>query len=206
MVPESRGSCLVLLDFQQSVVHGVPAAGLPGIADGDALVASVAEVAAACRQEAIPVIHVRVAFRPGHPEIADGNKQFAPVKGRAMVTGSPETEIVRELQPHPGDIVVTKYRVGAFRGTELALILGSLNVHTLVIAGLHTSGAVLSTIREAADRDFRVLVVRDGCADADESLHSVLMDKVFPSQAEVVTVAELLSDWPARAGDRVSEA
>jgi nicotinamidase-related amidase len=69
-------------------------------------------------------------------------------------------------------------------------VLRALEVDHLVLAGIATSGVVLSTLREAADRDFRLTVLADGCADGDAEVHRVLTEKVFPRQAEVTTVAE----------------
>jgi nicotinamidase-related amidase len=63
-------------------------------------------------------------------------------------------------------------------------------VDSLVLTGIATSGVVLSTLRQAADLDFRLTVVRDGCADSDPEVHRVLMDKVFPRQAKVVSASE----------------
>jgi nicotinamidase-related amidase len=59
-----------------------------------------------------------------------------------------------------------------------------------------TSGVVLSTVRQAADLDYRLVVLSDACADTDTAAHEVLMGSVFPRQAEVQTVAE----WAASLG------
>jgi nicotinamidase-related amidase len=64
---------------------------------------------------------------------------------------------------------------------------------SLVLAGIATSGVVLSTLRQAADLDYRLTVLADGCLDADPEVHRVLLEKVFPRQAEVVGIA----DWTA---------
>jgi nicotinamidase-related amidase len=56
----------------------------------------------------------------------------------------------------------------------------------MVLAGIATSGVVLSTLRHAADADYRVVVVEDCCADRDPEVHRVLMEKVFARQATVV--------------------
>ncbi len=61
----------------------------------------------------------------------------------------------------------------------------------MILAGIATSGVVLSTVRDAADRDYRIFVLSDGCADRDDEVHAVLTQKVFPRQAWVVTIAEL---------------
>jgi len=62
-----------------------------------------------------------------------------------------------------------------------------------VLAGIATSGVVLSTLRQAADLDYRLTVLADGCLDADPDVHRMLVEKVFPRRAEVVSVA----DWVA---------
>ena len=65
------------------------------------------------------------------------------------------------------------------------------DINTLILAGIATSGVVLSTVRDAADRDYRIFVLSDGCADRDDEVHAVLTQKVFPRQAWVITIAEL---------------
>ena len=90
--------------------------------------------------------------------------------------------------------MVVKKRVSAFSGSDLEVLLRSLDVTHLVLTGIATSGVVLSTLREAADKDYRLTVLADGCLDADEEVHRVLIEKVFPRQAEVVSVDE----WASR--------
>ncbi len=90
-------------------------------------------------------------------------------------------------------MVVVKKRVSAFTGSDLEVVLRSLDVSSLVLTGIATSGVVLSTLRQAADLDYQLTVLRDGCADADPEVHRVLMDKVFPRQAAVVTAEEWVS-------------
>jgi nicotinamidase-related amidase len=89
--------------------------------------------------------------------------------------------------------VVTKRRVGAFPTTELETILRAKNINTLVLFGISTSGVVLSTVRWAADMDYSLVVVSDACSDRDAEVNRILMDKVFPWQATVVTTQEFLS-------------
>jgi nicotinamidase-related amidase len=90
--------------------------------------------------------------------------------------------------------VVTKRRVSAFTGSDLEVLLRGLGAGTLVLTGIATSGVVLSTLRQAADLDYRLIVLEDACLDADPEVHQVLTQKVFPRQADVTTVAE----WAAR--------
>jgi nicotinamidase-related amidase len=94
------------------------------------------------------------------------------------------------VAPLAGEITVTKRRVSAFAGSDLDVVLRSLGVDSLVLTGIATSGVVLSTLRQAADLDFKITVLHDGCADSDDEVHRVLTQKVFPRQASVVSAGE----------------
>jgi nicotinamidase-related amidase len=87
-------------------------------------------------------------------------------------------------------VVVTKRQVSAFVGSDLDVLLRARAIDHLVLAGIATSGVVLSTLRQAADLDYRLTVLADGCLDADPEVHQVLVGKVFPRQAEVTSLAE----------------
>lgn len=145
---------------------------------------------AAARAASIPVLYVKLSFRPHHPEISPNNKAFSRVTPSSFLEGSDDTTIPSPIAPEDGDIIVTKLRVSAFAGSDLELLLRSLGVQKVVLAGVSTSGVVLSTLRQAADLDYEVTVLRDLCFDGDEEVHRVLMEKVFPKQAEVVGADE----------------
>jgi nicotinamidase-related amidase len=81
---------------------------------------------------------------------------------------------------------MVKKRVSGFCGTDLEVVLRSLQVEKVVLAGISTSGAVLSTMKEACDRDFQVVILRDLCLDPDEEVHRVLMEKVFTKHTDVM--------------------
>jgi nicotinamidase-related amidase len=179
---------LLVMDVQNGVVErfAEPQA---------ALLATLAEAVAAAREAGVPVIYVRVAFRDGAPEVSPNNRIFANLdRTRNLGEDDVATEIHSAVAPRPGDIIVTKRRVSAFAGSDLDVVLRSLGIDSLVLCGIATSGVVLSTLRQAADLDFRLTVLRDGCLDADEEVHRVLMDKLFSRQATV----ELASEWVAR--------
>jgi nicotinamidase-related amidase len=112
-------------------------------------------------------------------------------RGRAMHSDDPATAIPDDIAPEPGDIVVRKTRVGAFSTTDLDQQLRDRGVTTLILAGISTSGVVLSTVRDAADRDYQVLILADACADPAPGVHEFLTEKIFPRQADVITSAEL---------------
>jgi nicotinamidase-related amidase len=108
-----------------------------------------------------------------------------------MSVDAPETAVHAAIAPEPGDIVVRKTRVGAFSTTDLDERLRALGVDTLLLAGISSSGVVLSTVRDAADRDYRIFVLEDCCADRDPDVHDLLMHKVFPRQAWIVGSTDL---------------
>lgn len=175
------------MDLQRNIVERYPSA---------AVLERAAAAADAARAAGIPVVHVRVAFREGAPEVADSNRRFAPAKARTMGgEHAPEVQIADAVAPHPGEPVVVKRRVSAFAGSDLAVLLRALRAERLVLAGIATSGVVLSTYIEAADLDFDLVVLSDACADADPEVHRVLLEKVFPKQAAVLTAEE----WAASA-------
>ena len=185
---------LLVMDVQEGIVarFGAPADYLGRLS---------AAIAAA-RRAGLPVVYVAVAFRAGHPEVSARNKTFAAMAASGGMTSSdPAIRIHPAVAPRSGDPVVTKRRVSAFAGSDLDVLLRGLNAGTLVLTGIATSGVVLSTLRQAADLDYAVTVLADACLDRDEDVHEVLTGKVFPRQAEVLTVAQwaqALTAGPAR--------
>jgi nicotinamidase-related amidase len=178
-------TALLVMDVQRGIVERF---------DDPGYLQRVSDAAAAARTAAIPVLYVTIGFRPGHPEISPQNLTFAAVAERGgFVAGDPATEIHPAVAPQPGDLVVTKRRVSAFTGSDLEVVLRGLGAQTLVLCGIATSGVVLSTLRQAADLDYRLVVLADACLDADPEVHRVLTEKVFPRQATVTTVAQWTS-------------
>ena len=175
---------LLIMDVQRAIVDR--------FAEGaDALLDALGRAADAARSAGIPVVYVRIAFRPGAPEISRRNRGFAALAGAPGFGDEDEaTEIHPQIAPRPGDIVVLKKRVSGFAGSDLDVVLRSLSADALVLSGIATSGVVLSTLRQAADLDYELTVLRDGCSDTDAEVHRVLLDKVFPRQAAVLTVDE----------------
>jgi nicotinamidase-related amidase len=173
---------LLVMDVQQGIVER--------FSDDGALVERLASAVEAARAADVPVIYVRIGFRSGFPEISPANRTFAAIREAAGSFGldDPATQVHPGVAPQPDDVVVVKKRVSAFTGSDLEVVLRSMRIDTLVLTGIATSGVVLSTLREAADRDYRLVVLADGCLDGDPEVHRVLTEKVFPRQAEVTTV------------------
>jgi len=185
---------LLVMDVQEGIVARF-------VQVGDFLTRIETAITAA-RRAAILVIYVRVAFRPGFPEISPKNKSFTVLKQQqgAWQPSMTATEIHPAIAPQPTDIVVTKRRVSAFSGSDLEVVLRAQGISHLVLCGIATSGVVLSTLREAADKDYELTVLADGCVDADEEVQRVLLTKVFPRQAEVISIAAWKERLQASAG------
>jgi nicotinamidase-related amidase len=148
---------------------------------------------AAARRAALLVIFVVVRFREGYPEVSPRNKRFSALKAAGRLReGTSGAEIHARLAPRSGESVVTKRRVGAFSTTDLEAILRAHGITTLALSGIATSGVVLSTVRWAADLDYRLIVLADACADRDDEVHRVLTEKVFPAQATVLSTQAFL--------------
>jgi nicotinamidase-related amidase len=180
-------TALLLMDLQPGV--------LALLDDGEALAARAAAVAARARALGVRVVHVRAAFsEQDYRAIPPTNKAFAPLPGTGFLAdGTAEAAVHPALGPEPGDVVVTKTRFGAFSTSNLVTHVNPRTTDTLVLGGMSTSGVVLSTLRDAADRDYRMMVLSDCCADPDAEVHRVLIEQVFPVQADVLPSEKFLS-------------
>ena len=182
---DPQSAALLIMDYQPAI--------LAHLDDSEQLLERSSAAIALARQNGIAVSFARVAFADGdYAQIPERNKMFAGIaQVRGMPHEAPETQVHDRLEPEPGDIVVRKTRVGAFSTTDLGEQLEARGVDTLILAGITTSGVVLSTVREAADLDYRIYVLSDASADRDPDLHEVLAEKVLPTQAQVITVEDL---------------
>lgn len=171
---------LLVMDVQKSIVDRYPG--------GDYLPRLRTAIDAA-HAAGVPVIYVGIGFRAGFPEVSSRNRIFGAIRNSGAFSES-AFEFHPDVAPEDNDVVVTKKRVSAFAGSDLDLVLRAGEIDSLVLTGIATSGVVLSTLRQAADLDFDLTVLSDGCLDSDPEVHRVLTEKVFPRQAEVVTVDE----------------
>jgi nicotinamidase-related amidase len=182
---DPKRTALLVMDFQRGITGRMP--GL------DPLIARVRQAIADVREHGGTIGYVRVAFTEDDwAAVPAANKVFAQAaQNRMMHHEDPATVIHDDLAPEPGDIVVRKTRVGAMSTTDLDRQLRDRGIDTLVLAGLSTSGVVLSTLIEAADRDYQLYVLADGTDDPDAETRDVLLSRVFPRRAQVIGTADL---------------
>ena len=192
-------TALLALDFQSTVVDNY----FPGTGTVKHMAGAIDRARAA----GVTIVFVTVAFRPGYPEIHERNPVFGGFasSGGLFVEGASGTEIHPDLPLRPDDLVVVKRRMSAFSGTELDHLLRTKSIDTLILGGLATSGVVLSTVRAAGDLDYALFVLGDCCADFDDEVQRVLLEKVLPFQATMISsdgLADILP--PADPGGRTA--
>lgn len=184
MTNQTEKKALLVMDIQNGIVSR--------FAEDNAALAPIQKAVTSAREHHIPVIFVRVGFSEGYPEVSPRNKGFSAIAERGgMTLNEDSTHIHESVKPREDEPIVTKYRISAFAGSTLEVILRSKQIDSLILTGISTSGVVLSTVREAADKDYTLTVLSDACLDSDPEVHQVLTEKVFPRQAEVLTV----KDW-----------
>ncbi|MFF8592379.1 cysteine hydrolase [Streptomyces sp. NPDC015220] len=181
-------TALLVMDCQPAVLAVLPEDG-----DREALLGRVAEAVADVRAHGGAVAYVRVGFTETDWEAVPAvNKSFAPLaRHRVMHHEDPATAVHERLAPHDGDIIVRKTRYGGMSTTDLDQRLRERGITALVVSGVSTGGVVLSTVVDAADRDYQLYVLSDAVADPDTEVHRVLLHRVFPSRAHVIDTAEL---------------
>jgi len=184
-------TALLVMDYQAGLVERLP--------DPGSLLDRVEAAITDVRARGGHVGWVRVGFVDADLDAIPPSSVMArlvtPERRAALHADAPASQIHGRLRPHPHDPSVRKTRVGAFTTTDLDDQLRARGVDTLVLAGISTSGVVLSTVREAMDRDYRIVVLRDACADPEPDIHAFLTGSIFPRHALVTDVEDLRGLW-----------
>lgn len=198
-LPHAPRSVLVVVDMQNGFVHAngsCAKAGFPVDALGGA-VAPCARLIAAARRAGVPVVYTRYTYRA---DFKDGGfmlrEKFPMLAGvNALVAGSWDQAILDELAQQADDFVIDKNRPSAFYGTPLESYLKGLGADEVVICGVTTNCCVETTVRDAAQRDFRTFVVTDAVAEWDESRHQAALNTMALLFAHPLTVAQVVDAW-----------
>jgi nicotinamidase-related amidase len=178
-------TALLVMDFQRGLVERVP--------ESEALLTRLRETIELLRGHGATIGYVRVGFADGERPAGRMSRLATPERLASLHADAPGTQIDDRIAPRDGDIVVRKVRVGSFGTTDLHDRLQDRSVDTLLLAGISTSGVVLSTVRDGHDRDYRLIVVSDLVADPEPDVHAFLINRIFPRQADVISSAELPS-------------
>lgn len=174
---------LLVCDFQNGIMHGVE--------NADEVTAAANRAVEHAQAKGFLVAYVRVAFQPGHPEIADSNRLFCGIKaGGVLVLGTPTADFRSDLKVIENAPVFTKCRVSPFTSTGLDHFMHASQVTDVAVCGVSTSLVVFSTVRHCFDRDLSVTVLSDACGDHHPAAQEALLKEVFPNEADVMKVAE----------------
>jgi len=182
---DPRTTALVVIDLQQGIV----ARAVAPHASRDVVERS-ARIAAALRAAGGRVVLVRVAYA------ADEGDRLRPPVDAPMPPGAPPpgwSDLVPEIGPRDGDIVVTKHQWGAFYGTELDLQLRRRGIRTLLMCGISTNFGVESTARDGWERGYELVFVEDAMAGLSAEAHAFAVTTIFPRIGRVRSTADVLA-------------
>jgi len=188
------GRCAMLIqDLQNDVMIDGGAfaeTGSPQHAKEQNVVANVADLAAACRAEGVPVIHVWYIVEPGAPGLKLNAPLFEGVKGtNGLVRGTWGAAPAEGLEPQQGDIIVEKMRMSAWQGTRLENLLAGLGRDTVIVTGAWTNMSVEHTARTGADKGFFMVVPEDCCSTMNADWHNASINYALQNVSTVTDCA-----------------
>jgi len=176
---------LVIVDF---VIGFTDPAHFGGGNIGEAIARTV-ELLALARQRGWPVVHTRVVYADDGSNCGGFTRKVPAL--RRLTENSPLSQIVPELTPAPGELILRKHNASAFFGTELAGWLITRRVDTLFIAGCTTSGCVRATVIDSCSYSFRTVVVEDCVGDRAIGPHEANLFDMRQKYADVMKVKEI---------------
>jgi len=202
-------TALIVIDMQNSFCKKGGIFDYLGVLD-EARVKAVIDrdkqVIEACRRRGVRVVYLRMGYRPDlsnaggeaspnyHKELGlVAMRRHPELHGRFLIKGTRDWEIIDELEPRPGDIIVDKHRYNGFVDTDLDAILGTYNIKYLLFIGLATNVCVESTLRDAYFHEYFPILVIDGCGNIGPE---------FTQQSTVWNVTEVFG-WATTCRDLV---
>ncbi|MEK9945363.1 MAG: isochorismatase family cysteine hydrolase [Alphaproteobacteria bacterium] len=156
---------------------------------------------AAARTAGVLVAYSHLAYAPDYSDGGYIVREIMPNIATAEVCprGSWDAEIVEELTPQPGDLVIEKSRMSSFMRTDLERQLLGRGIDNLIVCGVTTNMCIESTVRDASQLDFRTFVVRDAVGEVDAARHESALTSMGFLFAQLITTDEVIAALETRA-------
>jgi len=198
-LPAASRSALIVVDMQNGFVNergSCATAGFPVAALAPAVEPCRAAIDSA-RRAGVPVVFTRYTYRA---DFRDGGfmlREKFPMlaDAGALVAGSWDQALLDELGARPDDFIIDKNRPSSFHGTPLESYLAGLGVQDVVVCGVTTNCCVETTVRDAAQRDFRTFVLADAVAEWEDDRQQASLKTMGLLFAHVLTTGELERAW-----------
>ena len=160
------------------------------------LIPNIQRMQAACRDKGVEVIFLRIA------SLVNDCRDVSPIHKRLKLfapANSKEAEILEEIKPLDNEIVITKGCSGAFNGTNLDQILGNMGLKNLIFCGVATNYCVETSVRDAGDRDYNVILLHDASAGFTQEQDEMAFQVLNETYAKVKSTNEVLDQIRALA-------
>ncbi len=158
------------------------------------VIPNVKQILAACRKAGIHVVHVRVMNLAG--DSSDTSWRYR-MFGIFVPPGAKDAEIIPELAPLPGEVVLSKTTSSVFLSTNADFLLRNMGIDTIIMTGVVTNNCVESSTRNATDIGYRVLLVGDACAAWTQEGHDYALRHLDRNFAIVKTTEQVLDEIAA---------
>jgi nicotinamidase-related amidase len=199
MAIDPKTTAVVLIEYQNDFTTegGALHQAVSEVMDETAMLAHTREVVKAARDAGATIMHAPIAFTEGYGEIT--NRPYGILKGvvdgQAFVKGSWGAQIIDELTPAAGDIVVEGKRgLDTFASTNLDFILRSKGISTVALGGFLTNCCVESTMRSAYENGYRVITLSDCVAATSVEEHENALKYDYPMFSLPMTADEFVSE------------
>jgi nicotinamidase-related amidase len=178
---------LLLIDMQNDFVRD----GKPlRVAGADAIIPKVRSLLALFRRRRLPVIHVLRVHRPDGSDVEIMRQEIFR-RTPFAVEGTEGADVIDELAPVRGECTIRKIRMSAFLGTDLDLLLRSIGVDTVVVAGIQTPNCIRTTVFDALAFNYAAVLVTDAVAAQSEEIHRCNVRDMERIGVTILTEAEL---------------
>jgi ureidoacrylate peracid hydrolase len=190
---------LIVVDMQNGFLDPKGSMAQLGFASDKLAAASpgVQRLVAGARKADVPVFWTRYVYEP---DFRDGGVQLEEIMPmlkdvNLCVNGTWDAEIHPDMKPEPGDIIIDKNRPSSFYATRLESYLRAQGIENVVVCGVTTNICVETTVRDAAQRDYRTFVVRDAVGEVDDFRGQTALKAMEYLFARVMNVNDVLDEW-----------